>query len=170
MSKLHDSLPDAKGSYLLILFLPGSRTIQVGRLGPMVFDRGWYVYAGSAFGPGGLAARLGRHLQPLVKAHWHIDHLRTAAKVVAAWMAIGPPVREHDWAAALTEGPEAGTAVRGFGCSDCRCLSHLIHFTRRPGRILLRAKLGFDVVAAPLKEIVKQRPKTPHRAGSSTNV
>lgn len=170
MSKQRDSLPDAKGSYLLILSLPGSRTIQVGRLGSMAFDRGWYSYSGSAFGPGGLAARLGRHMRPLVKTHWHIDYLRAEAKVVAAWMAFGPPVREHYWAAALTKGAEAGTAVRGFGCSDCRCPSHLIHFTRRPGRTLLRDRLGMDIVAAPLTAEVKQGRRARQRTGRSMHV
>ncbi len=137
-----DQLPREPGSYLLILRMPGSTEIQVGRLGRIGFGPGWYAYAGSAFGPGGLAARLRHHLAPVQKQHWHIDYLRAEAKVMEIWMAVGPPSREHDWAAVLAKAPRPGKAVSGFGCSDCRCPSHLLHFDLRPGEDLIRKKLG----------------------------
>jgi Uri superfamily endonuclease len=67
---------DGKGVYVLILYLPYRRTIQIGRLGKFNFSDGYYAYVGSAFGPGGLAARLSHHLRRSHKPRWHIDYLR----------------------------------------------------------------------------------------------
>ncbi len=145
MKIIVDQLPREPGSYLLILMLPGPKEIQVGRLGPIRFGPGWYAYAGSAFGPGGLAARLGHHLRPVQKRHWHIDYLRVEAMVVEIWMAVGPPSQEHAWAALLAKAPGAGKWVRGFGCSDCKCPSHLLHFDNRPGKSWVSNKLGAGI-------------------------
>jgi Uri superfamily endonuclease len=150
MKIVDDRLPREGGSYLLLLRLPARQTIAVGALGRIAFIRGWYAYAGSAFGPGGLAARLGRHLGGGSKHHWHIDYLRAAARVVEAWMAVGAPCREHEWAQALEKGPAAGKAVPGFGCSDCRCRSHLIYFDHRPGADWLGERLGTGTVRLQL--------------------
>lgn len=138
------ALPRQPGSYLLLLKLAAFAGIQVGRLGVIGFQRGWYAYAGSAFGPGGLAGRVGHHLRPVQKPHWHIDYLRAHARPVEAWMAVGPPPREHDWARVLAQAPGEGDCIRGFGCSDCGCPSHLLYFGRRPVADLIRRKLGPD--------------------------
>jgi len=37
---------------------------------------GYYIYIGSAFGPGGVRARMLRHLRADKPKHWHIDYLR----------------------------------------------------------------------------------------------
>jgi Uri superfamily endonuclease len=129
-----------------MLKLTVSTEIQVGRLGLIGFQRGWYVYAGSAFGSGGLAGRLRHHLRPVQKRHWHIDYLRDHARVMEVWMAVGPPNREHDWAQILARSPGAGKWVHGFGCSGCRCPSHLLYFEYRPGDDLIRSKLGTDIL------------------------
>jgi Uri superfamily endonuclease len=140
-----DQLPREKGSYLLMLKLLRTKEIQVGKLGRIGFERGWYAYAGSAFGPGGLAARLNHHLRPVQKRHWHIDYLRDEAIAMAVWIAQGLPSREHDWASILAKHPWAGKWVRGFGCSDCTCPSHLLYFEHQPGKDLIRKKLGVDI-------------------------
>jgi Uri superfamily endonuclease len=146
-----DQLPPHKGSYLLILMLPGHKEIRVGRLGCIAFKRGWYAYAGSAFGPGGLAARISHHLRPVQKPHWHIDYLQTEAMAVEVWVAAGLPCREHDWSAALAKGSRSGAWVRRFGCSDCHCPSHLLHYDHRPGKDLIREKLGTAPVRLKLR-------------------
>jgi Uri superfamily endonuclease len=134
-------LPRQPGSYLLLLKLAASAAIQVGRLGAIGFQCGWYAYAGSAFGPGGLAGRLRHHLRPVQKPHWHIDYLRAHAVPVEVWMSVGPPNREHDWAQRLARNPGAGKWVRAFGCSDCGCPSHLLYFEHPPSEDLIRSKL-----------------------------
>ena len=150
MQRVDEKLPREGGSYLLILRLPLQQEIMVGALGRIAFAHGWYAYAGSAFGPGGLAARLGRHLRGGHQRHWHIDYLKTAARVAEAWMAVGAPNREHLWALTLSNGRSAGKAVRGFGCSDCRCPSHLIYFNHRPDAAWLGQTLGTGAVRLQL--------------------
>jgi len=125
----HIHLPREGGTYLLVLQLHCRIEIEVGRLGRIRFQRGWYAYAGSAFGPGGLAARVGRHLVPSTKKHWHIDYLRVQAQPVGVW--ITPEPAECVWAAALSSLPGAGLPIPGFGASDCRlgCTAHLVYFS-----------------------------------------
>lgn len=128
-------IPKSKGTYALALRLDHGQVIQVGKLGLFEFPAGYYLYAGSAFGPGGLAGRLGRHIalnHAAPSCHWHIDYLRRRAAVVAIWFNQGETRREHDWAALVGQLPGAGYPIRRFGASDCRCPTHLFHFTQHP--------------------------------------
>ena len=49
------------GTYALLLRLDKQERITVGKLGTFDFPVGYYLYVGSALGPGGLRARLARH-------------------------------------------------------------------------------------------------------------
>ncbi|MBA1149049.1 GIY-YIG nuclease family protein [Ectothiorhodospiraceae bacterium WFHF3C12] len=115
------------GSYLLVLRLVTPRTVTVGRLGSVAFPAGLHVYAGSARGPGGVAARLGRHLRGTGRRRWHVDYLRVECTVAFAAFSTGEAGRECPWARLLVElgGHEVS---RGFGASDCRCPTHLLAF------------------------------------------
>ncbi|MBE0698753.1 MAG: DUF123 domain-containing protein, partial [Anaerolineaceae bacterium] len=73
------AVPGLCGSYALHLVLTGERSIRVGRLGEIVFPAGDYIYLGSAWGPGGLRARLAHHVRIASSPHWHIDWLRRIA-------------------------------------------------------------------------------------------
>ncbi|MBX3055225.1 MAG: DUF123 domain-containing protein [Anaerolineae bacterium] len=92
-------LPREKGSYALLLRLDQSAWLQIGRLGRWPFAAGYYLYLGSGLGPGGLAARLRRHLSPVERPFWHIDYLRRQAVVTAVWVQEGPARLECTWAA-----------------------------------------------------------------------
>jgi Uri superfamily endonuclease len=105
--------------------------LQIGRLGGMQLSKGWYVYVGSAFGPGGVAARVSRHLQRHKTRHWHIDHLIWATTVREIWYSQRQRDLEHCWAQAALDQPAARNLLRGFGASDCQCLSHLVRFPTR---------------------------------------
>ncbi len=48
------------GSYALLMENRRCSSILVGALGEVEFKRGFYVYIGSAFGPGGVDARVRR--------------------------------------------------------------------------------------------------------------
>ena len=124
--------PTQPGTYVLILRLSDIATIDVGRLGRFQFPAGWYAYAGSARGPGGLAARISRHLYSPEPRHWHVDYLRTAARPVEIWYAVGSRKRECVWAQALAVLPGASIPSSRFGASDCVCPAHLIHFATPP--------------------------------------
>ncbi|WP_350334917.1 GIY-YIG nuclease family protein [Coralliovum pocilloporae] len=116
------------GAYLLLLTLNEPTTIL--RPKATELPAGDYVYAGSANGPGGLQARLGRHLRPDKKARWHIDHLSLrAAALYGAWYTDQTEcqLREALQATGLFQIP-----CPGFGSSDCRtCLSHLLRWQSR---------------------------------------
>ena len=120
------------GTYALILVPTDSRCLSIGRLGSLALRPGWYVYVGSAFGPGGVRGRLAHHRKLAVRPHWHIDYLRLHAPLERVWYTYDPQRREHEWANVLLQLPGAEVALCGFGASDCRCASHLFRFGRRP--------------------------------------
>ena len=132
-----ESIPVEPGSYLLWLHSPQKQDLTIGRLGQFDFPSGEYFYLGSAQGPGGLRARLGRHLLGIGKTHWHIDHLRAATLVRGYSYQIrlaqtGPVPRiplECDWSQKLAALPEVSLPAPGFGASDCLsgCAAHLVH-------------------------------------------
>lgn len=137
MSSMNIKLSHAPGSYCLLLFLPRRATIKVGQLGSLDFKRGYYLYLGSAFGPGGLRARIQRHLMKDKKHHWHIDYLRARAKVKAVWVDCSNGNMEHRWAWKLITNAIECNPIEKFGCSDCNCASHLFYFKRCPGPKIL---------------------------------
>ena len=120
------------GPYALLLHLATPHRITVGALGDHRFPAGWYLYLGSARGPGGLAARVARHRRTTGKRlHWHIDYLRGAATVAEVWTSTDEAQQECDWSAAAAALPGAHIVPR-FGSSDCRCASHLVYCMQRP--------------------------------------
>ena len=64
-------LPEVKGTYVLIASVAQMKRLEVGRLGAYDIVPGFYAYVGSAFGTGGLRARLGHHLESAASPHWH---------------------------------------------------------------------------------------------------
>jgi Uri superfamily endonuclease len=133
----------AKGSYLLILHLTADVPhLQIGRLGCFDFAAGYYLYVGSAFGSGGLSARLAYH-QRRTKPHphWHLDYLRPHAHLLEAWTVAGGPALECTWCTILSNLPEVTIPVRGFGSSDTHCASHLFYSATRPRMCLFSAVL-----------------------------
>jgi len=126
------ALPATPGSYLLWLELAEPRELDCGGLGRLRFAAGFYGYCGSARGPGGVAARVGRHLRGEGRRRWHIDFLRAAATVRAVWWSGGRARLECDWARALLAGRGVEVAAPRFGASDCRCASHLLWSTTAP--------------------------------------
>lgn len=117
-------IPRAPGVYLLLLSLPARVEAQVGRLRRIDFAPGLYGYAGSALGPGGLAARLGRHASGAGRRHWHIDYLLPHARLLGALVREDPQRLECAWA--TWAGEQAQACIRGFGSSDCACPGHLL--------------------------------------------
>ncbi len=117
-----------RGSYLVILRLREDRRITVGELGEIPFRKGFYLYVGSAMK--GLTARVERHRRLTKTLHWHIDYLRAQAEVVKV-LPIRSPQRIECAVARAVEGVTQWS-VKGFGCSDCRCESHLFGLDDNP--------------------------------------
>lgn len=166
------SLPDFSGAYAVEMVLFEPRPIKIGRFGKINFHKGTYIYSGSALGPGGLSARLGRHMPTKSKKpHWHIDYLSDITQTRAccyipaiAGIKNGKPV-ECSWSQALLSLPGAAVPVRGFGASDCTstCPAHLIYFpidslhANGDGPILLQGVVRTalaDAIEAPLEDLV----------------
>ena len=117
--------PRPIGSYALVLRLPSRRKIQVGKLGLVEFPRGHYIYFGSALG--GLDARVARHFSNEKKLHWHADHLSAEVPWEQAWQLADGKRWECVWATAAIAVEGVDIPEPGFGSSDCRCISHLVH-------------------------------------------
>ena len=130
-----------KGTYALVLHLESREDITVGKLGTFSFPAGYYLYLGSALGPGGLEARLSRHRRRDKKLHWHIDYLLEHAQLVEVWSAASTDKLECLWAQAARQLPGGETPVPGFGSSDCRCPSHLIRLVSTPSYEEFTARL-----------------------------
>ncbi len=67
-------LPEDKGTYVLIASVCQMKRLEIGALGKFDIVPGFYSYVGSAFGPVGLRARIGHHLESTAAPHWHIDY------------------------------------------------------------------------------------------------
>jgi Uri superfamily endonuclease len=106
-------------------------------LGTYELQPGYYIYVGSAWGPGGLAARLNRHLHGSAHKQWHIDYLRQLTQPAAVWLAADKKV-ECTWAQVFQHHTGINTPIPGFGSSDCRCVTHLFYTNgKTPGDIVL---------------------------------
>lgn len=144
------------GSYALLLQVSSPTTLFPGSLGSFPIHPGFYVYTGSAYGPGGLSARVSRHLRGPRKPHWHIDYLRQIATPLEIWLAPGGVNQEHAWAGALATLPQSTLPIPGFGASDCRCPAHLVCFPVRPGLCVFLQQLS--VLGLPIHAIQHYLP------------
>jgi Uri superfamily endonuclease len=133
-----------KGVYCLVL-RNGSCALEIGRLGRRYFAPGWHVYVGSALGPGGLKralrhARLAQNRDRTPK--WHIDYLLLSPRFSLEAIYCAPTDDPAECAVARGLG---GPSVPGFGCSDCRCTSHLFFRSGDPGEEICRVLTRLDL-------------------------
>src|SRR6266436_10406306 len=111
-------LSEAKGTYVLIAFVARMKHLNIGRLGAFDIVPGFYAYVGSAFGSGGLRARLGHHLESTAEPHWHIDYLLGVAEPIEVWYTTENQKLEHHWADLLENAPQFRIPIPRFGSSD----------------------------------------------------
>jgi len=114
-----------KGSYTILVKLSESLSLEVGSIGEINFNEGFYAYNGSAFGSGGLK-RVERHKDKSLNGggcHWHVDYLLTleCSEVVDVFRK-KDSVHECSLSRNMQNKFEA---IDSFGCSDCDCKSHL---------------------------------------------
>jgi Uri superfamily endonuclease len=139
-----------KGGYALLLQTFGWHTINT-RKRQFVLPAGAYIYAGSALGPGGIEARIKRHLRlfysnatdhnsikTMAKSnkntinrgyHWHIDQLLRIATTFTTIYA-GSECRTECLLTRYLKGHNLQVIV-GFGSTDCSsgCGGHLLYLT-----------------------------------------
>ena len=110
---------------MLVLKNKHPRTFEIGKSGSISTEPGYYVYIGSAMGPGGIAARLAHHRKISRRPHWHIDYLRANTTFHEAWALASVDKKECAWAAVFAGSVQAVVPMQGFGSSDCHCATHL---------------------------------------------
>jgi len=115
-----------KGIYALGLVIINNINVKVGALSEILFREGKYIYVGSALNS--LEPRLVRHIKKSRgvrgKLHWHIDYLLVREEVELVSIHIKETLDREECKLAEYVGLH-GIPVKGFGCSDCRCKSHL---------------------------------------------
>lgn len=116
------------GDYMIVLHLEEDRDIPTGSLGTLHYRKGYYVYAGSA--KRNLDQRMAHHRALRKKKHWHMDYLRQECSFLAALPIRTKEDLEHRLAGRLSD--IADWSVKGFGCTDCHCDSHLFGFEENP--------------------------------------
>ena len=121
-----------KGSYLLFMTFRNSMTSDIGSLGKSEIGPGEYCYVGSAMN--GFAGRINRHMAAEKKVRWHIDRLTLIADGMEAYVS---PNAEECMLAHSAEKCGGVQAIKGFGCSDCRCRTHLFLMDTESKRKLL---------------------------------
>ena len=128
-------LPEAKGTYILIASVAQTKRLEIGQLGTFAVVPGFYAYVGSAFGAGGLRARIGHHLGSTSNPHWHIDYLLKYATPIEFWYTTADHRLEHHWAELLERAKRFRTSIPRFGSSDYHRSrsTHLFYSKRRPG-------------------------------------
>ncbi len=117
-------LPSQPGAY--VLFIETMETVALSIKGKSVaLLPGGYLYCGSAKGPGGIRARVERHLRTDKAMHWHVDRLTALGNIKGVMVARDG--NECDLLDRLATLPECDIPAPGFGSSDCRrCRAHLL--------------------------------------------
>ena len=122
---MDEPVPSGPGAYVLLIELGAPLALDIASLPRAVLPAGRYAYCGSAYGPGGLKARIGRHLRAEKAVRWHVDRL-TAAGCIVDFRAVSGG-HECDLLARVLKAPGASVPVPRFGSSDCRaCPAHLV--------------------------------------------
>jgi Uri superfamily endonuclease len=128
------------GAYQLILCLERPSIIVVGALGSYTFFPGTYIYTGRA--SRNLSNRIERHQQTEKRLRWHIDYLLEQAQIEEILVYPGRAEEEclinNDTARSL----EGIFPVKGFGSSDCRCISHLVLIPETSAKCKRSSKKG----------------------------
>lgn len=113
-----------KGTYVLFMTLPEDMRLSIGSRGMVFLRAGEYCYVGSAMN--GLEQRIRRHLAHEKKIRWHIDNLTMVASDMEAYGSEYPGSVAECAIAEVAVSMGFVPSVKGFGSSDCGCLSHLL--------------------------------------------
>lgn len=116
-----------KGVYVLVIDVSKDIQEKIGCLGNIRFPKGTYAYVGSA--QNNLEKRVARHRSKKKKMFWHIDYLlnNEFANVTNVFCKKAGKSEECKIANSLNK---AENRVQKFGCSDCKCTSHLFRIDK----------------------------------------
>ncbi|MFX1236698.1 MAG: DUF123 domain-containing protein [Promethearchaeota archaeon] len=119
----------------MVIYISKDTQIKIGSLGFVQFFKGYYLYVGSAMGQKGsstLLNRIKRHISPPENKnkHWHVDYLLESPNACVQKLILIPIKHKIECLIAKELSQKAESAIKGFGSSDCRCLSHLFYFSK----------------------------------------
>lgn len=109
--------------YAIYMEVPSDKTIEVGKLGSFLFQKGMYIYVGSA--KRNIIPRIERHKKIEKKQKWHLDYLRPFSEITKIITYEGS-IGECLLAEKIRKEVGGSYPINRFGSSDCRCTSHLI--------------------------------------------
>ncbi len=118
----------ARGMYVLLITLDKLQKIPFGKKNIHNFKPGFYAYVGSALN--NLEKRIERHRSRQKNLHWHIDYFLNHAEIIDVITKETDKRIECDVSKKI--GEICDNKVKGFGCSDCSCDSHLFYFKENP--------------------------------------
>lgn len=110
--------------YTVHLHLSEDKEITIGKLGTYHFQRGLYIYVGSA--KRAILHRLNRHKKIEKPKRWHIDYLRPYCEITKIITYVEGD-GECSLAEKLRKEVNGTLPIKRFGASDCHCYSHLIY-------------------------------------------
>ena len=132
-----------KGSYVLVIYLEKNSKIKVGKKTTINFLQDHYAYIGSALN--GLEQRIERHLRDNKKFFWNIDYFLKYAKITNIFYKENSKKEECDIAEYFNKRLKN---VQKFGCSDCKCKSHLFY---GPLKEIKKILLGYNMKKYTIK-------------------
>ena len=113
-----------KGIYCLLIKVLRPKEILIRKLGKIRFEKGKYIYVGSA--QKNLGKRIERHFKKKKKKFWHIDYLLADKNVKIEKAILLPFKRKNQECKLAKQISKKGKPIKNFGSSDCKCQSHLI--------------------------------------------
>ena len=140
-----------KGVYVLLMKLEKNTKIRIGALGEILFEKGYYAYVGSA--QNGLFPRIRRHLSKNKKLFWHIDYFLQYAKIVKIF---SKEAGKEDECKTANDIQKIGRPIQNFGCSDCKCASHLFYLNKL---YLLEDVLNFSRFSQVFNEKISEEKR-----------
>jgi len=111
-------------------------------LGKVFFKKGNYIYIGSA--KACLEARLRRHLKKGKKIYWHIDYLLKDERTQISQIWVIPKSIECEVSEVFYRNELTEIVRKGFGSSDCKCVSHLFYIKNKERIEKVLKKIGFS--------------------------
>jgi Uri superfamily endonuclease len=132
-----DEALSLRGAYAMAIELADAVAVMLSGRSPIVLPAGRYLYCGSANGPGGLKARLLRHMRRGKSVRWHVDQLTERGLVIG-----GRIFPRGDECRLVQMCSHLPMPIVGFGSSDCAtCRSHLLQWSNRTALLLPNADL-----------------------------
>ncbi len=120
-----NALPQ-NGIYTILIHIQLDVNLKIGSLGILKIRKGFYAYTGSGQGRGALSlrGRVSRHISKRKKLKWHIDYLLSSNHVKVIGVVASQAGKEYECKVASAING-VSSCIRSFGCSDCKCTSHL---------------------------------------------